>query len=118
MDNLANEIEAYLLASGGWVTSRDLCAKFRITDRRTRAAKRRPGLLDGFAVSSTREGQSGFIHHNFLPTQDYLPLKHCILRHAIAEIRKARRWDAARRRALTGKRPAQIERHTGQLVFL
>jgi hypothetical protein len=43
---------------------------------------------------------------------------HRLRRHAIAELRRVRRWDQARKHCLTGKRPYQTERHTGQLVFL
>jgi len=118
MDDLENQVEAFLLSVGGWVSKLQICDRFGIPERRTRADDDRPGLLDNFAVSSTREGQSGFIHNKFLPTKDYLPIKHRIKRHAIGELRKTRRWDAARSNCLTGKRPGMMERHTGQLVFL
>ncbi|MEI6494386.1 MAG: hypothetical protein WCO94_17705 [Verrucomicrobiota bacterium] len=118
MDSLAAEIEALLLSAGGFVPTRQICERFGIPERRLRQDDDRPGLLDEFAVSSTREKQSGYIHHKFLPTSDWLPIKHRLLGHGVAEIRRVRKWEAARRNCLTGKRPGLVERHTGQLVFL
>jgi len=118
MDALVHQIETHLLAAGGWVPTGQICEVFQITERSLRQAGERPGLLDQFAVSSTRQNQSGYIHHRFLPTADWLPIKHRLRRHAIAELRRVRRWDQARKHCLTGKRPYQTERHTGQLVFL
>jgi len=115
---LADQIEAYLQTAAGFVSKRQICERFDIPERLTRADDKRPGLLDGFAVSSTREGQSGFIHHDFLPNPEWIPIKHRLLRHGIAEFRKVRRWTAARKRCQTGKRPEMMERHTGQMVFL
>ncbi len=114
MNSLAHEIEAYLREACGWVSKRQICERFGIPERRTRADGDRPGLLDDFAVSSTCEGMSGFIHNDFLPTADYLPIKHRIRRHAIAELRKTRRWDSSRRNRFVGIFPDQRERFTQQ----
>lgn len=116
--DLALEIEVHLLAAGGWVSTRQICARFSITERSLRQDAGRPGLLDNFAVSSTREGASGYIHHRFLDTPHWLPIKHRMRRHAIAELRRVRRWDRARKNCRTGAPPEIMERHTGQLVFL
>jgi hypothetical protein len=116
MSALATQIEMHLLAAGGWVSTRDICARFGIAERRLRQDAARPGLLDAFAVSSTREGQSGYIHHRHLDTPDWLPIKHRLRRHAISELRRARSWDRARRNIHTGQHP-RIERHTGQAIL-
>lgn len=116
--SLPAQIEAYLLAAGGWVPTHIICSRFAIPERRLRQAGDRPGLLDPFAVSSTKNGQNGYIHHHHLPTADWLPIKHRLRRHAIAELRRARAWERARRNILTGRKPALLELHTGQLVFL
>jgi hypothetical protein len=118
MQDLAHRIEIHLLQAGGWVSTRLLCQVFQISERSLRQTGTRPGLLDAFAVSSTRSDQAGYIHHKFLPTREWLPIKHRLRRHAIAELRRVRRWDIARKNCLTGKHPFQTERHTGQLVFL
>ncbi len=115
--NPAAQIELFLLAAGTWVPTAEICARFGIKQRLLRADKDRPGLLDEFAVSSTRNGESGFIHQNNLPTPQFLAIKHRITRHAIGEIRKVRTWTQARTRCLTGKRPELVEKHTGQLVM-
>jgi hypothetical protein len=121
MDNesLIYQIELHLLAAGGWVSTREICEKFGLTDRSLRQAGDRPALLDKFAVSSTSShGASGYIHHKFLPTSDWLPIKHRLRRHAIAELRRVRSWDRARTNILTRRdgRPTR-ELHTGQLTF-
>jgi hypothetical protein len=115
---LASQIELHLLAAGDWISTTDLCQRFGIRERSLRQDGRRPGLLDGFAVSSTRGGQSGFCHHRHLPTKEWLPIKHRLRRHAISELRKLRAWTNARTRCLTGQRPTLQERHTGQLLLI
>jgi hypothetical protein len=117
MEQLAAQIEIYLLSVGTWVPTAELCERFGIKERLLRQDGRRAGLLDTFAVSSTRGGESGFIHHRHLETAAWLPIKHRLRRHAVSELRKLRAWTQARARCLTGKRPELIERHTGQLVF-
>lgn len=117
-NSIARQIELHLLAAGDWISTADLCARFGIKERALRQDGRRPGLLDQFAVSSTRGGESGFIHHRHLPTPAWLPIKHRLRRHAISELRKLRAWTKARARCLTGLRPDLREVHTGQgLLF-
>lgn len=118
MDQLAAQIEMHLLTRGTWVSTLDLCERFGIKERQLRQDGRRAGLLDAFAVSSTRGGESGFIHHRHLPTAAWLPIKHRLRRHAISELRKLRTWSLARTRCLTGKRPDLREIHTGQLLLI
>jgi hypothetical protein len=114
----ARQIELYLIAAGTWVPTVVICSLFGLKERALRQDGKRPGLLDEFAVSSTRNGESGYIHHRHLATPDWLPIKHRLRRHAIAELRKLKAWTHGRANCLTGKRPELIERHTGQLVFL
>lgn len=95
MTSTAAQIEMRLLTAGGWVPTREICQEFGIAERALRQAGERPGMLDAFAVSSTRAGQSGYIHHTHLPTADWLPIKHRLRRHAIAELRRARTWTLA-----------------------
>lgn len=80
------EIEIFLLESNGWVPTPVICSKFAIPARLLRQDKDRPGLLDHFAVSSTKNGQNGYCHHKHLPTADWLPIKHRLRRHAIGEL--------------------------------
>ena len=81
-----------------------------------RADGDRDGLLDNFAVSSTRGNEHGFIHINHLSRPDYIRAKRRLRKHGIRELRKVRRWEQARSRARIGLDPC-AERHTGQLVF-
>jgi len=111
---LASQIELFLLDRGGWVPVAEICQRFGVAPRLLRQDGARRGLLDRCAVSSTRNGDSGFCHHRFLPTADYLPVKHRILRHAVAELRKVRAWESARRNCLSGRPPLRYEAHTGQ----
>ena len=115
--SLVSEIEIYLLAERGWVPTPDICLRFSIPARLLRQDGPRPGLLDHFAVSSTKNGQNGYCHHKYLPTADWLPIKHRLRRHAIGELCRVRAWDRARHNCLTGKQPNQVERHTGQATL-
>jgi hypothetical protein len=115
--NLVGQIELYLLDRADWVPTREICERFGVRDRQLRRDGKRKGLIDHCAVSSTNNGENGFIHHRFLPTEDYLPIKHGRLKHAISEIRKVRDWDSGRLRVKTGKPPAQYETLTGQSLL-
>lgn len=117
MPDLAQQIELYLLDQGTWIPTRDICTRFDIPERLLRQDGRRPGLLDHCAVSSTCGGQSGYIHHRFLPTDQWLKIKHRLRRHAIGEMRRVRRWDRSRHNILTGPRDGLSEAHTGQLLL-
>jgi hypothetical protein len=114
--DLALQIEQHLLAAGGFVPTGEICERFPITARALRQAGDRPGLLDAFAVSSTKSGEHGYIHHRHLPTREWIRIKHRLRRHAISELRRARAWDRARRNCTT-RRPMPHERHTGQLIM-
>lgn len=114
---LAAQIELYLLDRADWVPTMEICGRFGVRDRQLRRDGRRKGLIDHCAVSSTNNGENGFIHHRYLPTADYLPIKHGRLKHAISEIRKVRDWDRGRLMVKTGKPPLQYETLTGQSLL-
>lgn len=116
--NPAAQIELFLLARGTWVPTAEICARFNLRERALRQDGKRPGICDAFAVSSTRNGESGFIHHRHLPTRDWLRIKHRLRRHAVSELRKLRAWCLGRHNCLEGLRPQLAERHTGQLILL
>lgn len=111
-------IELYLLQAGGFVPTSVLCAVFEIPARRLRQDDDRPGLLDEFAVSSTREGESGYIHQRFVDQDEWQHIESRLRRHSIAQLRRVQRWRKARHNILTGKRPDLRERHTGQLLLI
>lgn len=117
MLDLATQIEIHLLTIGTWVPTTELCDRYGINQRALRAVGRRPGLLDHFAVSSTRQGTHSYIHHRYLPTKDWLPIKHRLLSHALAEIRKARLWTKSRHNILTGPQKSLKEYHTHQALL-
>jgi hypothetical protein len=114
--DLQSEIESFLLGLASWCPAEVIVERFGVPERRLRADGRRPGLLDGFAVSSTRNGANGYIHHKFLPTEEWLPIKHRLRKHAVAELRRVKVWSQARARVLMPA-PQPTERHTGQLVM-
>lgn len=117
MSDLVTQIEIHLLTTGTWVPTADLCSRYHINERALRAAGGRPGPLDHFAVSSTRHGTHGFIHHRHLPTNEWLPIKHRQLRHAISELRKVRTWAKSRHNILTGPQKSLQELHTHQTLL-
>lgn len=108
-------IEAFLVEQGGWVASRTICERFGLNERELRAKGREAGLLDGFAVSSTRQGEHGFCHHRYVSREEFIRAKHRLKRHALAEIRKVRLWEHGRQRCLATPAPAQDP--DGQLVM-
>ena len=116
--NLAARIELYLLQAGGFVPTREICERFEIAERNLRAKGGEAGLLDDFAVSSTAQGQSGFIHHRHLPEEAFSSIAGRIRQHGIAELRKIKHWKQARHNVLTGKRPDLREVHSGQMLLL
>ena len=117
--NLAPRIELYLLQKQGWVSASEICQHFEISDeRKLRGKDGKPGILADFAASSTRQGESGYCHHRFLTTAEWLPVKHRIKRHSVSQMRSIRHQDNARHNILTGKRPDLREVHGGQgLLF-
>lgn len=102
--DLAAQIEIHLLTAGTWVPTAELCARYHINERALRAVGHRPGPLDHFAVSSTRHGTHGFIHHRHL-------------RHALSELRKVRTWAKSRHNILTGPQKSLLELHTHQALL-
>jgi hypothetical protein len=116
MNDTAADIERWLLDLASWVPASAICERYGIPERQLRADGRRPGLLDEFAVSSTRNGHNGYIHHKYLPTEEWLPIKHRLRKHAVAELRRVKVWTRARARVLSPA-PAPAEAHTGQLVM-
>jgi hypothetical protein len=108
--DLADQIEIFLIDTGDWTPASVLCARFSLDQRTLRAHGDRPGLLDHCAVSS----HLGYKHISRLTTEEWLAVKHRLRRHAAGQFRKTKRWDQARHNSLTGLKPHQIERHTGQ----
>lgn len=122
MTELQLQIDTWLRSAeqNRWVPGEEICERFGVSERHLRADADRAGLLDDFAVSSSKPGAHGFKHHCWLPTAEWLPIKHRLRRHAIAEFRKVGRWDRGRTHCLTTARtprPVLIERHTGQTCF-
>lgn len=116
-EDISGQIELFLLDAGSWVPTSAIQQAFGVPERLLRQDGDRSGLLDHFAVSSTRNGASGYIHHRHLPTAEWLPIKHRLRRHAISELRRARSWDQARRNIVHGPRGFRHETHTGQALL-
>lgn len=112
--NIAQQIEDFLLQSGGWVPAQLVCARFCVTERSLRAKGDEPGVMDGFAVSST----AGYKHVALLTVAEYLAVKHRLRWHSANQFRKTKRWDKARQRCIKTVPPVRIESQTGQVVLL
>lgn len=117
MDPLAQQIEAYLLARRDWVSAAELCDRFDINQRALRQLGDRPGLVSGFAISSSKRGLK---HVECASTSEWLEFKHSLRKHGIRELMRVR--DLDRRRAQvtrTLKRPEiKFEKDSKQLVFI
>ncbi len=112
---IARQIEQLLLDRGDWVPDKELVERYEIGERQLRADDLvgRPGLLDDFAISSSR----GFKHLNIATVEERLKAKHKKRRTAIAYFRSIQRQEIATRNCLKGIRPMVVERHTGQVLL-
>jgi hypothetical protein len=112
---LSPQLESYLLERGDWVTSRELCERFGVTERQLRAVDDRPGLCTMIAIS----GNKGFKHISLATPAEWedhyaRERKHNIM--ALVNLRAKRR----RRMTLTRQahRPDLVfERATGQILM-
>ncbi len=115
MNNLANEIEAFLQARADWVSVEEVCAACNVPQRLLRRDKRRKPIFSGFAISSSTKGIK---HLDFATRPERITYKHARLKVLIANRRALDEFNQAVHACLTGRRPNQVERHTGQMVFL
>lgn len=116
MTDLASQVEVWLQLQPGWVPAAEICRQFGVEERDLRAVHDNPGLLTEFAISS----HQGFKHVRNASRQEFLDFKHRLRKHALRELRRTRRLDAARHRLTTPahQRPIRAELDGGQLVFL
>jgi hypothetical protein len=114
MTPLALQIDTWLRTQNRWVSAEEICERFGIVrDRLLRADGDRDGLLDDFAVSSSR---LGFKHVRLLTTTEWIKAKAKMRRHGVREIRKTMKWDRARFRETTFV-PEPLEIATGQRLL-
>jgi hypothetical protein len=112
---LADRIEALLLSRGGWVAVEEVCSACDVPERLLRRDKRRKPIFSGFAISSSTKGIK---HIDFATRPERITYKHSKQKVIIAYRRALDEYKHAISNCLTGKRPNQVERHTGQMVFL
>lgn len=116
-EELTERIEQFLLDSGGWVSSKEICARFELRDDRIlRNVGSTPGLCSNFAISSDK----GFKHVTRASTREYLAFKHRMRRHAVGEFKRISKLDRVRNNLTrTIKHPAfTFQKDTGQGVLL
>lgn len=114
MNDLAPQIEAYLLENPRWIKSEEICSRFDIRQRQLRALGDRPGLCSEFAIS----GDKGFKHVRHATAEEFNRSYRRSRTHGINELVGARRRKRYRDRLLTSKPPPMHERSTGQAVML
>jgi len=113
--DLTPQIEAYLLAQGDWVKSRELCERFGVKKRQLRAVGDRPGLCTYIAIS----GNDGYKHISLATTAEWQKHYSRERKHNIMGLVTLR---AQRRLRQTITRQIQhpkivFERDTGQLLM-
>lgn len=114
MNELAEQIEQYLLTAGGWVSSEDLCRYFGLKDDRPfRQVGDRQGLCSRFAIS----GNKGFKHVSLATTAEWLRFKHRVRKHGISELVRVRDLDKRRHDTTRRYRARKFERDSGQGVM-
>jgi len=114
MNDLAEQIEQYLLVVSDWVSSDEICVRFGLKDDRPlRQVGSRQGLCSGFAIS----GNDGFKHVSLATTAEWLHFKHRLRKHGIAELIRVRDLGQRRHNSVKAIRAGQFERDTGQGVM-
>lgn len=114
MNDLAKQIEAYLLEQGTWVSTQTICERFDCDQRDLRSVGKVPGLCSRFAVS----GMKGYIHYKFATLKDKLDMKHRRYRHAISQIRGFKMVEKTWLTEQVPAAPFLIEKATGQAILL
>ena len=112
--DLATRIEMFLLLRGDWVPVSEICQHFSIPERILRADGKRRPLCRHFAISSSTHGLK---HISLATVKERIRAKHKPRKILIAAARAQRDYDLALHNCLTGKRPDQTERHTGQSLL-
>jgi hypothetical protein len=113
--DLATTVEMFLLSRGGWVSVEDVCHACEVPERLLRADRKRRPIHTPFAISSSTKGLK---HISKTTARERIEYKHARLKVLIANRRALDEYTRALANCLTGKRPNQVERHTGQMVFL
>jgi len=113
-DNLANRIEAILLARAGWVSVEEVCALCEIPERITRADGKRRPIFSLFAISSSTKGLK---HLDHTTARERITYKHSKQKVIVAYYRALRDYNNALANCLTGKFPRQEERFTHQATL-
>jgi hypothetical protein len=117
MNELAQQIEAYLLEKGDWVSSETLCATFGlVSDRPLRQVGDEPGLCTKFAISRTNGG-GGFKHVALATTKEWLRFKHSQRKHAVSVFIHVRDLDRRRHTVTRSVSNITFERDTGQALL-
>jgi len=114
MTPLAQEIEQYLMTSGRWVSTEEICAHFNLRDDRPlRQMSNEPGLCSEFAISSDQ----GFKHVALASTGEWLRFKHRLRRHGIRELARASSLDKRRHQVTRPALGLTWEKDSGQAVM-
>lgn len=93
MNDLAQQIENYLLEQGTWVPTHEIIARFGLRDDRPlRQVDDQPGLCTEFAITS----DAGLKHVSLATTTEWLRFKHRLRRHGIRELIRVRTLDKRR----------------------
>jgi len=113
--SLTESIETFLLSRHGWVSSREICERFGVSERQLRAVAGNAGLCSAFAIS----GDKGFKHVSAASPSEWLRFKHRLRRHGIAELVRVR--DLGKKRQNVTRRSSRpklcYERDTGQALM-
>lgn len=113
MNEVAQQIEAFLVSQHRWVKSDELCQRFGIRERALRAIDGKPGLCSEFAIS----GDKGFKHVKHATDDEFRRADQRSRKHAIGEFVSARLRRRYRQRLLSVRPPPIHEATTGQVVM-
>jgi hypothetical protein len=114
MNNRAAQIEAFLMERHGWVSSKELCARFEINARALRAIDGKPGLCSEFAIY----GDKGYRHVGTATEKEFDRFEGRMHLHAIGELVRRIKLRRLRRELLSQKKgPPAMTRDGQTLLF-
>ena len=117
-DDLARQIERFLLERGDWVATAEICARFglRPDGRQLRDLDKQPGLCTRFAIS--RNGAGGYKHARCATTAEWIEFRRTMRKHAIKELLRVRDLTRVRLDATRTVRHVEWEKDSGQGILL
>jgi len=115
MNEIAAQIEVFLLENRHWIPSAEICARFGLRDDRAlRGLGKNPGLCTKFSIS----GDKGFKHVRYATDAEWDRFEHRLHNHAVSELTHLRDLRRLRQSYTVSRPPVVFEKTTGQALLI